>query len=303
MELLVISSILLGLWMNWSFWTHNIKYKWSNLHALKALTGFQLTTNAWNLTIHLLLLFPWPYLGHLLNPGDLLWKVDPITCRLITAIQEISSLACVANAAGIFVTNQAKDELKKERKRKMAFLIVSVILIVSGLSAVMYTKIIPLLKHGFMSGANCPSHSFSVLCGLIEVKSVFIIYVSCSAILFFSNNPPFTGSKAKYILKILFKYLSIAFYLTSSCALTLAVMFTPFYFLGGSLYSVTFNTVKLYFDVVTLAVMIGFPAFFHSDVGMWYSTSQTVPSYLVDHSLDNEQRQVKIRIKTHSQKS
>ena len=80
-------------------------------------------------------------------------------------------------------------------------------------------------------------------------------------------------------------------------------MFMPFYFLGGSLYSVTFNTVKLYFDVVTLAVVIGFPAFFHSDVDMRFSTSQTAQSYLLDQSPDKEQRKVKIRIKTHSQKS
>ena len=299
MELLVISCVLLGLWMNWSFWAHN-KYKWSNLHALRALAGFQLTTNAWNLTIHLLLLIPWPFWGYLLNPGDYLWKVDTVTCRLITAIQEISSLACVANAAGIFVTNQGKDELKKERKRKMAFLLISAILVMCGLSAVVYTEVIPLLKHGTMSGANCPSHSFSVLCGLIEVKCVFLIYVACSAILFF-DNPPFTCSRAKRILNILFKCLFIAFRLTSSCALMFAVMFTPFYFLGGSLYSVTFNTVKLYFDVITLAVVIGFPAFFHSDVDMRFSTSQTVQSYLLDQSSDNEQRKVKIRIK--SQKS
>ena len=83
----------------------------------------------------------------------------------------------------------------------------------------------------------------------------------------------------------------------------LAVMFTPFYFLGGSLYSVTFNTVKLYFDVVTLAVIIGFPAFFRLDVDMRFSTSQSVQSYLLDRSPDNEQRKVKIRLKTHSQKS
>lgn len=308
MELLVGSSILLGLWMNWSFWTHNIvnyahnKHKWNNLHALRALAGFQLTTNAWNLIIHLLLLIPWPVLGYLINPGDYLWKVDTIACRLITAIQEISSLTCVANAAGIFVTNQGKDELKKERKRKMAFLFVSAISIMSGLSAVIYTKIVPLLKHGTMSGLNCPSHSFSVLCGLVEVKCVFIIYVACSAILFFSN-PPFTGSRTKRILNILFKCLSIAFRLFSSCALILAVMFTPFYFLGGSLYSVTFNTVKLYFDVVTLAVIIGFPAFFRLDTDMLFRTSQGVQSYLLDQSPDNEQRKVKIRIKTHSQKS
>ena len=301
MELLVASSVLLGLWMNWSFWAHN-KHKWSNLHALRALAGFQLTTNAWNLTIHILLLIPWPFLGYLVNPGDFLWKVDPITCRLITTVQEISSLTCVANAAGIFVTNQGKDELKKERKRKMAFLIVSAISIMSGLSAVIYTKIVPLLKHGTMSGANCPSHSFSVLCGLIKVKCVFIIYVACSAILFFSN-PPFSGSRAKRILNILFKCLSIAFRLSASFALMLAVMFTPFYFLGGSLYSVTFNTVKLYFDVVTLAVIIGFPAFFRLDVDMRFSTSQSVQSYLLDRSPDNEQRKVKIRLKTHSQKS
>lgn len=301
MELLVISSVLLGLWMNWSFWAY-MNCKWSNLHALEALAGFQLTTNTWNLTIHLLLLIPWPFLGYLINPGDFLWKVDPIICRLITAIQEISSLTCVVNAAGIFVTNQGKDELKKERKRKMAFLLVSAISIMSGLSAVIYTKIVPLLKHGTMSGANCPSHSFSVLCGLIEVKCVFIIYVACSAILFFSN-PSFTGSRAKHILKIFFKCLSITYRLTATCALTLAVTFMPFYFLGGSLYSVTFNTVKLYFDVVTLAVVIGFPAFFHSDVDMWFSTSQTVQSYLLDQSPDKEQRKVKIRIKTHSQKS
>lgn len=301
MELLVISSLLLGLWMNWSFSVHS-KYKWSNLHALKALVGFQLTANTCNLTIHLLLLISWPFLGYLINPGDYLWKVDPVTCRLITAIQEISSLTCVANAAGIFVTNQGKDELKKERKRKMAFLLVSAISVMSGLVAVIYTKIVPLLEHGTMSGANCPSHSFSVLCGLIEVKCVFIIYVACSVILFFSN-PPFTGSRAKRILNILFKCLSIAFRLTAGCALMFAVMFTPFYFLGGSLYSVTFNTVKLYFDVVTLAVSIGFPAFFHSDVDMQFSTSQPVQSYLLDKSPDNEQRKVKIRIKTHSQKS
>lgn len=301
MELLVISSVLLGLWMNWSFWAH-MKYKWSNLHALEALAGFQLTTNTWNLTIHFLLLIPWPFLGYLINPGDFLWKVDPIICRLITAIQEISSLTCVANAAGIFVTNQGKDELKKERKRKMAVLLVSAISIMSGLSAVIYTKIVPLLKHGTMSGANCPSHSFSVLCGFIEVKCVFIIYVACSAILFFSN-PSFTGSRAKHILKIFFKCLSITYRLTATCAITLAVTFMPFYFLGGSLYSVTFNTVKLYFDVVTLAVVIGFPAFFHSDVDMRFSTSQTVQSYLLDQSPDKEQRKVKIRIKTHSQKS
>jgi len=301
MELLVISSILLGLWMNWSFWAHN-KSKWSNLHALKALAGFQLTTNTWNLTTHLVLLIPWPFLGYLINPGDFLWKVDPIICRLITAIQEISSLTCVANAAGIFVTNQGKDELKKERKRKMAFLVVSTILMMSGLSAVIYTKIVPLLKHGTMSGSNCPSNSLSVLCGLIEVKCVFLLYVVCSAILFFSD-PSFTGSKAKHTLKILFKCLSIAFRLIATCALTLAVMFMPLYFLGGSLYSVTFNTVKLYFDVVTLAMVIGFPAYFHSDVDMRFSTSQIVQSYLLDQSPDKEQRKVKIRITTPSQKS
>ena len=301
MEMLVISSVLLGLWMNWSYWAHN-KNKWSNLHALRALAGFQLTTNAWHLTIHLLLLIPWPFLGYLVNPGDYLWKVDSTICRLITAIQEISSLTCVTNAAGIFVTNQGKDELKKERKRKVAFLLVTAVLVMTGLSAVIYTDIVPLLKHGSMGGANCPSHSFSVLCGLNEVKSVFIIYVACSAVLFF-NNPPFSGSKAKLVLNILFKYLSIAFRLTSSCALMLAVMFTPFYFLGGSLYSITFNTVKLYFDVTTLALVIGFPAFCHSDVDMRFSTSQTVQSCFLDQSPDNDQRKVKTGIKTNSQKS
>ena len=301
MEMFVISSVLLGLWMNWSYWAHN-KNKWSNLHALRALAGFQLTTNAWHLTIHLLLLIPWPFLGFLVNPGDYLWKVDSTICRLITAIQEISSLTCVTNAAGIFVTNQGKDELKKERKRKVAFLLVTAVLVMTGLSAVIYTDIVPLLKHGSMGGANCPSHSFSVLCGLNEVKCVFIIYVVCSAVLFF-NNPPFSGSKATLVLNILFKYLSIAFRLTSSCALMLAVMFTPFYFLGGSLYSITFNTVKLYFDVTTLALVIGFPAFCHSDVDLRFSTSQTVQSCFLDQSPDNDQRKVKIGIKTNSQKS
>ena len=301
MELLVISSILLGLWMNWSFWAHN-KSKWSNLHALKALAGFQLTTNTWNLSIHLFLLIPWPFFGYLINPGDFLWKVDTIACRLITAIQEISSLTCVANATGIFVTNQGKDELKKERKRKMAFLLVSAISMISGLSAVIYTEIVPLLKHGTMSGTNCPLHSLSVLCRLMEVKCVFGIYVACSAILFFSY-PSFTGSKAKRILKILFNCFSIAFRLTATCALTLAVMFMPFYFLGGSLYSTTFNTGKLYFDVVTLAVFIGFPAHFYLDADIGFSTSQTVQLCLLDQSPDKEQGKVKIRIKTHSQKS
>lgn len=301
MEMLVISSVLLGLWMNWSYWAHN-KNKWSNLHALRALAGFQLTTNAWHLAIHLLLLIPWPFLGYLINPGDYLWKVDTTICRLITAIQEISSLTCVTNAAGIFVTNQGKDELKKERKRKVAFLLVTAILVMTGLSAVIYTDIIPLLKHGSMAGANCPSHSFSVLCGLSEVKSVFIIYVACSAVLFF-NNLPLSGSKAKLILNILFKCLSIAFRLTTSCALMLAVMFTPFYFLGGSLYSITFNTVKLYFDATTLALVIGFPAFCHSDVDMRFSTSQTVQSCFLDQSPDDDRRKVKIGIKTNSQKS
>lgn len=297
MELLVISSFLLGLWMNRCLWVHS-KYKWSTLHALRALAEFQVVANTCCLAVHLLLLIHLPFLGYLINPGNFLWTVDPITCRLITAIQEISSLMCVANAAGIFVTNQGKDELKKERKRKMVFLLVSIISIVDGLFALLYTKVVPLLKHGTMSGANCPSHPLILLCGRIEVKSVFVIYVSCSVMLFF-NNRPFTGSRAKYILNIFFKCLSIIFHLSTACALIFAVMFTPFYLIGGSLYSVTFNTVKLYFNVAALAVSIGFPVFLCSDVDLQPSTSHTVQSSLLDRSPDNEPRKVKIRINTH----
>ena len=301
MELFVTASFFLGLWMNWRFWLHS-KYKWSNLHALRALAGLQVVANACCLTVHLLLLIHWPFLGFLLNPGSYLWMVDPVTCRLITVIQEISSLVCVANAAGIFVTNQGKDELKKERKRKMVFLLVSTVSFLGGVLAVIYTKIVPLLKHGTLSGANCPSHSFSLLCGRIEVKCTFLTYVACSVALYFTN-PPFTGSRAKYILNIFFKCLSLTFYLVTVCLLVFAVMFTPFYILGGSLYSIYFNTVKLYFDVTTLAISIGFPALFDSDAEVRSSISRTVQSTLLDRSPDDEPRKVKIRIHTHSSTS
>lgn len=307
MALWVIVSCLLGLSMNWSFWIQS-KSKWSHLHVLRALVRFQAIANACNLTIHLLLLIPWPFWGHLINPGNYLWSVDPITCRLITAIQEISSLACAVNAAGIFVTNQGKDELKKERRRKIGFLVVSITSFFGGLLAVVYTKVVPLLKHGTLSGSNCPSHSFSLLCGRIEVKCVFITYVVCSIILFF-NNPPFTGSLdslAKNILNILFKCIATVYLFTTACAVMSAVVvFTPIYLLGGSLYSVTFNTVKLYFDVITLAVSIGFPSFLdrlRADVDNGF-TPHTVQSSLLKRSADNEQEMIKIRINTHSQKS
>ncbi|XP_078360800.1 uncharacterized protein LOC144645186 [Oculina patagonica] len=301
MELFIITSLLLGLWMNWSFWVHS-KYKWTNLHALKALTGFQVVANTYCLAVHLLLLTKWPFLGYLINPGNYLWMVGPVTCRLFTAVQEISALVCIANAAGIFVTNQGKDELKKERKRKIAFFLVSLISIGGAVLAFFYTKVIPLLKYGTLSGANCPSHSFSLLCGRIKVKSAFIIYVACSVTLFY-NNSPFTGSQAKYILNIFFKCLSILFHFTTICALMFAVMFIPFYLLGGSLYSVTINTLKLYFDVTALAVSIGFPAWFCSVADTQSSASHTVQSSLLDRSPDNEPRKIKIRINTHAQKS
>lgn len=302
MELFIITSFLLGLWMNWSFWVDS-KYKWTNLHALRALAGFQVVANNYCLAVHLLLLTHWPFLGYLINPGNYLWMVGPVTCRLITATQEISALVCVVNAAGIFVTNQGKDELKKERKRKIAFFLVSLISIGGGVLAFVYTKVVPLLKHGTMRGANCPSHSFSLLCGRIKVKTVFFIYVACSVIILFYNNSPFTGSRAKYILNIFLKCLSIMFHLTTICTLMFAVMFIPFYLLGGSLYSTTINTLKLYFDVAALAVSIGFPALFRSVVDTQSSASHTVQSSLLDRSPDDEPRKIKIRINTHSQKS
>ena len=301
MELLIIVSCVLGFWMNRSLLVHS-KYNWGNdLHALRVLAGFQVMANVCNLCIHLLLLIPWPFWGYAILPGDYLWTVGPVTCRLFTAIQEISSIVCIANAAGIFLTNLGKDELKKERRRKIGFLVVSITAVLSGILAFVYTKVIPILKQGTLSGQNCPAHSFSLLCGHAEVKVAFITYVACAVLLFFYNSP-FTESRTKYILDISFKMLSGVFYFVTCCALVFGIVFIVTYLLGGSLYSVTFNIVKLYFDVVTLAVSIGFPAFLNKDVDQGF-TPHTVQSSFSNRNPGNEKGMVKIRINTHLQNS
>lgn len=302
MEVLLITSFLLGLWMNWSFAVRS-KPKWDNLHALRNLVGFQLTANLLNISVHLLLLIPWPFWGYAINPGNLLWTVDPVTCRLLTVIEEVISISCAANATGIFVTNLEKQELKQERKRKMAFCLVLATFCMGGAFAVVYTELIPLVKHGSLSGSNCPSHPYSLLCDQNKLKCAFATYVVCSVILFWNvdhwSNSQLRESQPRInILNSFIKCLSTAFQCTTICALTFATMCIPFYFLGGSLYSVTFNNIKLYFDVTTLAVSIGLAALLaqiHAD-GSSGVAGHSVGSSLMERSPGTEQRLIKIRL-------
>lgn len=307
MELLLIASFLLGLWMNWSFALHS-KSKWNNLHALRSLVGFQLAVDVCNIAVHLLLLIPWPFWGYAINPGNYLWTVNPLICRIVTVIEETTSISCAANATCIFVTNLEKQELKQERKRKMAFCFVLVTFLLGGVFAVVYTELVPLVKYGAMSGSNCPLHPFALLCDQDELKYVFVIYVACSVILFQSldcrNNSNLKESGAKSVVNSLFKCLSLACYCTTMCALVFAFMCIPIYFLGASLYSFTFNKVKLYFDITTLAVSIGLPALLaqiHADNSNGVSVHSA--ESLMESDPGSKQRLIKIRINNDKQQT
>jgi len=307
MEVLLMTSFLLGLWMNWSFAIRS-KPNWTNLHALRKLVGFQLTVNFLNIAVHLLLLIPWPFWGYAINPRDFLWTVDPLTCRLVTVAEEVISISCAASATAIFVTNLEKQELRQERKRKIAFCLVLVTFCIGGVCAVVYTELVPLLKLGTLSILNCPSHSFSLLCGQKELKYAFITFVLCSVLLFWNldhrSSCQFSESRLRNILNYFFRCLSIACQCTTICALVFAVACIPIYFSGGSLYSVTFNTAKLYFDITTLAVSVCLPPLLvqvHADING--GTAHSVESSLMERSPDTGQRLIKIRINENALKT
>lgn len=171
---------------------------------------------------------------------------------------------CILNAAGIFLSNQGKDELRKERLCNIAAVVVSTLCFLSGILVVVYTIVIPLQKQSTLSGENCPGHSFSVLCGQTEVKAFFLCYVACSLFLFIFNFP-FTKSSVKKNLDLSFILLSGVFHVITCFNLFFGAAFIVMFLFGGSLYSVTINIVKLYFDIVSLAVSIGFPAFLNTD--------------------------------------
>ena len=290
MELSIIVSCLVGLWLNWSFLVQT-KHKWeTKLYILRQLIVFQVTANSFNLSVHLILLIPWPFWGYAVRPGDYLWTVDPLTCRLITAVLEISCIVCILNAAGIFLSNQGKDELRKERLGNNAAVVVSATCFLSGILTLVYTTAIPLLKQGTLHGKNCPTHSFSVLCAQTEVKAIYLSYVVCSLFLFILNFPP-TKSRVKYILDVCFKLITGVFHVISCFILFFGVVFIVLFILGGSLYSDAFNIVKLYFDIVGLAVSIGFPAIVNT--GFTSYVFQPPPS---NRNPDNEKEEVKVRI-------
>lgn len=264
MDLLIILPCIVGLWLNWSLLAYNKHKMKTSLDILEHLIRFQVTANSFNLLVYLLLLIPWPSWGYAIRPGDYLWTVDILTCRLITTVQEISSIVCILNAAGIFLSNQGKDELRKERLCNIAAVVVSTLCFLSGILVVVYTIVIPLQKQSTLSGENCPGHSFSVLCGQTEVKAFFLCYVACSLFLFIFNFP-FTKSSVKKNLDLSFKLLSGVFHVITCFNLFFGAAFIVMFLFGGSLYSVTINIVKLYFDIVSLAVSIGFPAFLNTD--------------------------------------
>ena len=256
-------TFLLGLWMNWSFASHN-KPNWTNLHALRNLVGFQLTANMFNIAVHQFLLIPWPFWGYAVNPGHFLWTINPVACRTYTVIADLISISCAANATSIFVTSLGKQDLRQERQRKVAFCLVLAIFCLGGVSSVVYTELLPLIKHEALRVSNCPSHPFLLLCGQKQIKYAFTTYVTCSVILFWNihhrSTSGFSESWSRNIINYFLKCLSVACQCTTICALMFAVVFIPAHILGGPLYSVTFNRVKLYFVIVTLAVSIGLPA-------------------------------------------
>ena len=141
--------------------------KWFNLYALRNLVKLQLTSNIFNIAIHLLLVIPWPYFGYTLNPGNFLWTIkNPVFCRLFIVVEDLISIFCSVSAVVIFGTNPKIQELGQERIRKMAFC-ASWCWISVGLGAMFvssFREIVPLLKHG-----NCPSHPFIILCGRKEI--------------------------------------------------------------------------------------------------------------------------------------
>ena len=263
MELLLISSFLVGVWMNWSFAVCS-KPKWNDLYALRNLVGFQLTADLCNILTHLLLLLPWPLWGYIINPGNYLWTVNPLICRLFMVVEETISISCAANATCIFWTNVEKHDLKQERKRKIAWCMVLVTLLLGGLFAVVYTELIPLLNYRDMNVSNCPLHPLSILGDQKELKYVFVGYVGCSAIIFWSTDDKskshFREEKPNNSVHTLVKVLFIVCYYSTIFALVFAIICIPINFLGGSLYSVTFNKVKLCFDIIILAVSIILPA-------------------------------------------
>lgn len=271
MELLLIMTFLLGLWMNWSFASYS-KPNWINLHALRNLVGFQLTANMFNIAVHLLLLIPWPFWGYAINPGNFQWTINPVACRMCTVIEDLISISCVANATSIFVTNLEEQDLRQERQRKVAFCLVLAIFCIGGISSVVYTELLPLIKHEALRISNCPSHSFLLLCGQNEIKFAFTTYVICSVILFWNvhhrSSTRFSESWTRNIINNFLKCLFVACQCTTICALMFAVICIPGYILGATLYSITFNRIKLYFVIATLAVSIGLPALFaqiHAD--------------------------------------
>lgn len=282
MELLVITTLSVGVWMNWSF-AFNSKPKWINLYALRKLVGFQLTTNLFNIAVHLFLLIPWPFWGYAINPGNFLWTIDPVACRLITAVEDLISISCAANATAIFVTDPEKQELKQERKRKMAFCLVLVTFCLGGVCSIVYRGLIPLVVYGTLSGSNCPSNSLTLLCTQNGFKYAFASYATCSFILFWSVHHKryshLSNSMVGNIIASLSTYLSSTHHCITMCALVFAVTCTPIYIFGGSLYSVDFNIVKLYFDITALALSIGLPtllAQIHDNEVVTYSLESTL---------------------------
>ena len=161
-------------------------------------------------------------------------------------------------------TNVEKHDLKQERKRKIAWCMVLVTLLLGGLFAVVYTELIPLLNYRDMNVSNCPLHPLSILGDQKELKYVFVGYVGCSAIIFWSTDDKskshFTEEKPNNSVHALVKVLFIVCYYSTIFALVFAIICIPINFLGGSLYSVTFNKVKLRFDIIILAVSIILPA-------------------------------------------
>lgn len=255
---------LLGFWMNVKF-AFQSKEKWFNLYALRNLVKLQLTSNIFNIAIHLLLVIPWPFFGYTLNPGNFLWTIkNPVFCRLFIVVEDLISIFCSVSAVVIFGTNPKIQELGQERIRKMAFC-ASWCWISVGLGAMFvssFREIVPLLKHG-----NCPSHPFIILCGRKEIKYLFTTFAMLSFVLFVgmqrrkSLRFPECGNH-KSITNSSLKWLCISHNFCTSCVLAFVFLYIPVYIFGEPFSSaVTYNLGRHYFDVTTLALSVSLPAF------------------------------------------
>ena len=262
MELLLILVFALGLWMNWTFAFHN-KHKWINLETLRNLVSFQLTLNALNIAFHLLLLIPLPFFGYAINPGNFLWTFkSSIVCRLLTVMGDFISISCSANATIIFITNPEAQELKQERRRKQVCC-VCIVMMCFCLGRIFVFSFRELIDTDSLIIQNCPSHSFFVLCDQKEVKYLFTSFSVLSFLLFC-----YLGRSSILELSELwnsFNFLILFLAFSHKCcifyAMTYGLLYTPAYLFGGPSLSVTFSLGKHYFDIVTLALSIGLPAF------------------------------------------